>query len=516
MECICILIILIVKIASSYCYNLLFNEENISNEHVDSILNNDNNNLRGVKIYDFGTPSNLQELFDIQNNRLPLAKIKYLKYKTKQDFSIKKGKALKSIKPFNFNIKSSKDCPEMKIFEKALKRAEDEISNALEIKNTINVDVYIEDFCETLQSVTCASLVGKTYSPIYVALKEGPNEREYAYPQALAKQLSLDKEIEFSDHDLIIYLNTNMANENYSELITTHEILHGLGFMGNGVVIGKSIGMKDITEELFSPYIYYDIKNVGQNFNYQLLGFLPFTVYEKHIVAVDEPNTYLYRNGFDEFYNKSVNITSYILNTLSSSSDQFSVLSGIYKDIYSKSKNLSIYRKIAQLYITQNAVGFKSSDGEIIKLQTFNNKYLSASTICHIAVPFKCETLNTCSSIDVNDYDNDYLMYFSLPLKLNVNELLKKFNNRHDFIGPKIMKILTTIGWAEKGNEYDNKTYYVVDDQFPDIYDNLFEINSNNKMINNKESAISKSNNLNSHFISIIILLLLLFFIIYY
>jgi len=131
MECICILIILIVKIASSYCYNLLFNEENISNEHEDSKINNDiNNNIRGVKIYDFGTPSNLQELFDIQNNRLPPAKIKYIKYKTKHDFNIKKGKALKSIKPFNFNIKS-KDSPEMKIFEKALKRAEDEISNAL-------------------------------------------------------------------------------------------------------------------------------------------------------------------------------------------------------------------------------------------------------------------------------------------------------------------------------------------------------------------------------------------------
>jgi len=504
----------VVIIVQCYCtYIPIFEEE----EYKAQIISKEN--LKQVKIYDYGTPSDIQELYDIQNgNLLPMARIKYIKYKQQPELNLDKGKTVVSQKAFNFVIKS-KDCPEKKIYEKALLRAEEEISKALEIKNTINVDVYIEDFCANLKSINCMSLVGMTYAPIYIALKDSPDGREYAYPQALAKQLNLDKEVDFAEHDLIVYLNTHMAKEDFSELVVTHEILHGLGFMGNGVVVGKSIGINDMEEELFSPYVYYDIEVNGDSYNYQFLGFLPFTVYEKHIVSLKDPNTYLYRTGFDEFYHKSVNITSYSLNALSSTKEQFSVLSQIYKDIYKASSSIDKYRKNADLYLTNNSIGFKASDGEIITLQSFDNKYLSSSTACHVAVPFKCESFKQCFSENIEEYDNNYLMYFSFPTKFKTSEMLKKFNNNYGLIGPNILKILTTIGWTEKGKPEDQRTYYVTNDQFPDVYNNLFEINAINKMNGNnrKESnLVSASITLNSHILSIIILILLLIFIIHF
>jgi len=482
-------------------------------------VQDDKENSQNIKVYDYGTPSNLQELYEIQNgNLIPMAKIKYINYKKSSDYTKKVGKAITSQKAFNFNIKSTKSS-ESEIYEKALLRAEEIISNAIEIKKTINIDVYIEDFCDSIQNMQCVSLVGMTYSPLYIALKDGPNEREYAYPQALAKQLNLDKEVDFADHDLIIYLNTKMAKDDYSDLIVTHEILHGLGIMGNGVVIGKSIGMNDMDDELFSPYVYYDLESSGKEYNYHLLGFLPFTVYEKHIVSINEPDTYLYRTGFDEFYQKSINITSYSLDAQSSATDQFSVLTDIYKDIYNNNNSADRYREIAKLYKKHNTIGFKSNDGEVITLQTFNDKYLSSSSICHISVPYKCDELASCTSNKIDDYDNDFLMYFNYPIQFKTSDMINRFKNKYGLIGPKIMKILTTIGWTEKGQPADEKTYYVTNDQFPDVYDNLFEVKANNKMQNNNKKdsyLVSESIKLNTHFISIIVLILLSLYLIYY
>ncbi|OUM59980.1 hypothetical protein PIROE2DRAFT_63423 [Piromyces sp. E2] len=477
---------------------------------------NGEGNSQNIKVYDYGIPSNLKELYDIQNgNVLPMAKIKYINYKQSSNITNIGGKAITSQKAFNFNIKTPKNA-ESEIYEKALLHAEEIISNAIEIKKTINVDVYIEDFCDSLQNIQCTSLVGMTYAPLYIALKDGPNEREYAYPQALTKQLNLNKAVDFADHDLIVYLNTKMAKDDYSDLIVTHEILHGLGIMGNGVVIGKSIGMNDMDDEFFSPYVYYDLEENNKKYNYHLLGFLPFTVYEKHIVSLKDPETYLCRSGFEEFYQQSINITSYSLNAMSSANDQFSVLTDIYKEIYNNNKSTDRYREIAKLYKTLNSVGFKSSDGEVITLQTFNNKYLSSSSICHIAVPYKCDEIQKCFSENIEDYDPNFLMYFYYPIQFKTSSMINRFNNKYGLIGPKIMKILTTIGWTEKGKPEDEKTYYVTNDQFPDVYDNLFEIKANNKISNKKESyLVSESIKLNSHFIGVFVIILLSLYVIH-
>jgi len=485
MENVLFLLFFIITIIQSYCSSIPIN--------IDENINNNNINQK-VKIYDYGIPSNLQELYDIQNGRiLPIAKVRYINYK-KPVTNINKRENTEH--PFNFVIKSE-DCPEKEIYKKALLRSEEEISKALEIKNTINVDVYIEDFCKSIKGAACFSLVGMTYSPIYIALKESSssNEREYAYPQALAKQLNLDKEVDFSNHDLIIYLNTHMAKDDFSEIITTHEIIHGLGFMGNGVVVGKSIGIPNIKDEIFSPYVYYDIEKIAKNtYNYNLLGFLPFTVFEKHIVAIEDQDNYLYRTGYDEFFNNSVNITSYSLDFNSSTEEQFSVLSKIYSEIFKDNEYLDKYRKITKLYFIHDSIGFKSSDGEVITLQTFNDVYSSSSSGNHMAVPFKCEALNTCHTDNINDYDNDYLMYYSFPFQFKASDMLKKFKNEYGIIGPKLMKILTTIGWTEKGKESDNKVYYVSNNDFPDVYDNLFELKSNNAFKNNgKEPFVISS-----------------------
>ncbi|ORY77089.1 hypothetical protein LY90DRAFT_665353 [Neocallimastix californiae] len=466
-------IFFIILIACCYCRYVVYNitnlkiESSIINDDINEKINEIDDNILKLKVYDYGIPSNIQELYELQNGKLlPMAKVKYINYKLK-DQKLDRGKNILYKRPFNFKIKSDDY-----------------------IKRTINVDVYIEDFCSTMRDAACISLVGMTYSPIYVSLKENPdpNEREYAYPQALAKQLILDKEVHFTDHDIIIYLNTHMARDDYSELIVTHEIIHGLGFMGNGVLIGKSIGMVDMKEELFSPYVYFNLESSEDSYNYHLLGFLPFTIFEKYIVPIKNTSSYLFRSEFDEFYKKSVNITSYSLSAQSSARDQFTALSDIYKSIYENSKSIDKYRKIAKLYLTHNSFGFRTSDGEVIMLQSFNDKYLSSSTACHIAVPYKCENFDSCFSSEINDYDNNYLMYFSYPLQFKTSEMLKKFKNKYGLISPKLLKILTTIGWTEKGTAPESKTYYVVNGNFPDIYDNLFEIKANRKIYESSEN----------------------------
>jgi len=118
-----IFILLIAIIAS--CYGTYLPEYNGIKSQ------NDQENSQNIKIYDYGTPSNLQELYEIQNgNLIPMAKIKYINYKQPSNFVKIEGKAITSQKAFNFNIKTEKSA-ESEIYEKALLRAEETISNAI-------------------------------------------------------------------------------------------------------------------------------------------------------------------------------------------------------------------------------------------------------------------------------------------------------------------------------------------------------------------------------------------------
>jgi len=129
-------IFFIILIACCYCRYVVYNitnlkiESSIINDDINEKINEIDDNILKLKVYDYGIPSNIQELYELQNGKLlPMAKVKYINYKLK-DQKLDRGKNILYKRPFNFKIKSD-DCPEKEIYKRALENAEKTISNAI-------------------------------------------------------------------------------------------------------------------------------------------------------------------------------------------------------------------------------------------------------------------------------------------------------------------------------------------------------------------------------------------------
>lgn len=472
---------------NTYIFSALFIFSLILNCNGFSIPNSDSSNK--IKVYNFGTPSNLKEAFDWKYNGFPKAKVDYLKVNKMGNV-----KMLKSVtnKPFNFNITNNGE-KGYEIYKNVIGQAEEYISKAFEIYETINVHFYIEDFCKKINNTMCNAILGMTFPPVYIPLKESMDSNTtYVYPQALVKQLNLDKDVSFTDTDFIIYLNSKMATSKNALSILTHEMFHGLGIMSNGILMGpsmldtiSSIG-SSIEEDMFVPYIYYDVDTSNsEELTLKDINFLPFTVYEKNLVLTSKPDDYFVRKGFEAFYNGEITVKG----ELSAEDLNNQMATNMFLvEQYEPFMNNTNYPKsleIAENYKTVDAVSFKTTDGELVTVQTFDKLYASGSSICHIAYPKLCNSMACMSNIE--SFDNDYLMYYSLPVMLDMTSFESIFKNQYGIIGPKLMKIMKTMGWTEKNTPPNNSTYYVDDFRIPDVVGIVLENQENNE--NNESSG---------------------------
>jgi len=408
-----------------------------------------------VEIYKNIVPTSLEQIAkDASNNNRLYKLVKSTVEFSEPVLNLNKGKYIKSAleDPFNlsvhcYNQQTCADYPD-KVQEGA-----NYISSALEFYTPVNVNVTIFPFCNYIDEVGCESIMGITYPPTFIPLKESEDSEEFLYPQALVKQLNIDSGIDYDPVDFIVYLNSSYrpdADHDNRSLIASHEILHGLGFFHQINPISVYINNYQVmfSQDFAVPPIQF--VEDGSKVKYQ---WTPFSIFDKYIVGTDAPNEYLYTK-LEKFKRHNVNFE---IDTQRTTQKQYNTFVNTFKELASDSEATPGGVQVARLFKTLNAVGFRTNDGSVVELQTFDGTYESASSISHINVPFPCKSSSSCSASGKSPEEN-YLMYFTVISKASTTKLISAFKgkSKHDLVGPNIIKIMTTIGWNERNGETSN------------------------------------------------------------
>jgi len=386
----------------------------------------------------------------------------------------------------------------------------DTLSNAFEFYQPVVFETYVDEL-DTKYGIRAYAMV---IDRNFVSLKSSTDSVSYLYPQALSKQLNLDKEPNYKKNDFIMAVNSNPKyRDNEIRHILIHEMLHGLGFAsGNNLI--RASDKEDQNDELDKLYLYslfepdkkltysiiptafplldekklQEVTNAVEYAealsNTEVSKFLPQVIFDKYLVSL-ETGEKLY----DDFglYHEELNKkclpqdgTTLLMDDIN---NQFA------KNCYEKfspEKQDAIKHIVEDHYFKANSLGFLSKNGDIVSLQTFENSFDFGSSVSHPRDPFYdyYENLlneyyinNDTSFFDLIDqstgsykleslveyYDDNYILYFSDDTNMTVEEMIELFpnNKKHPLIGDGIVNVLKTLGWKEKGEPKGNEIYYV-------------------------------------------------------
>lgn len=370
--------------------------------------------------------------------------------------------------PFQFNVL----CEEKSVcddYSTKIEQGSQYISNALEFYEVVNVNVTIFPFCQYLDSSKCSSIMGITYPPTFIPLVEvGEENNPFLYPQALVKQLELDGQPEYATNDFVIYLNGDYTPETAKDnrsLIAAHEIIHGLGFFHQAAPL--SIYLNNLKNYFENDFVMppisskEEVKNGKKKIHYD--GWTPFSVFDKYVVGVSQPNDYIYKKLL-KFYEHEIDFYLDETNPTQAEAEKFmSTFQSFVEDTEAYTNGV----EAAKLFTTLKAVGFKTSSGDIVPLQTFDGVYESASSISHISVPFDCASSSRCSLSNFSgDIGEEYLMFFTIIGAYSTEFLIDNFSqgSKYGIIGPQLLSVLTTMGWTEKNTSKKEDKFYAYED----------------------------------------------------
>jgi len=301
----------------------------------------------------------------------------------------------------------------------------------------------------------CHSIMGITYPPTFVPLKETVDSPEYLYPQALVKQLNIDQQIPYDETDFIIYLNSNYqpdVNHDNRALIAAHEILHGLGFFHQ--INPLSVYVSNFETYFSNDFAMPPLNYIEGNGYIKYDGWTPFSIFDKYIVASNNKDNYLHTK-LEKFREHDVNLE---LNVHYTTNHEISNFINTFRALETDQEAMAGGIEVANLFSTLHAVSFRTKDDTMVELQTFDGTYESASSISHVSVPFDCKNSGSCL-VGNHKPDVDYLMYFTVISKASTDTLITAFKDYspHPLIGPNIVKIMTTLGWKEKNSQSPNE-----------------------------------------------------------
>jgi len=389
-----------------------------------------------------------------------------------------------------------------------LEFAFDTISNAFEFYQPVIFEAFVEDL--TLKYGFANTLAGVS-DPNYVSLKTSNDSSSapYLYPQALAKQLKLDKEPVYKRNDFIMVINNcNSIPEfknNEIRSILIHEIFHGLGFSSLAFVSklddndvfsidgGESqINFNEEEKYAIFPYMIpsYSKKLVemtteedymNQLYISEIPNYAPYSVFDKNLASIESGEKLF--EGL-EFYYKEANQKclpedgSPLL--LKDTTDKY------FNDCFEKlsPETQELITHIARdYYFESHTIGILTKDGDIVPVQTMDGTYQPSSSVSHITNPlydklysvsrrFDPVSLNELIDFQTGEfkleailkyYDDNYILYFSDEDDFTVEEMLELLpnNKKHPLIGDGIVKIMKTLGWTEKGEKRSKDTYYL-------------------------------------------------------
>ncbi|ORX42151.1 hypothetical protein BCR36DRAFT_338006 [Piromyces finnis] len=411
------------------------------------------------EIYKNAVPTSYEQIVKDANNPNRVMKLKKFEVDATEDlFKINKGKYSKSIinDPFNLNVHcySTEDCEN---YPARIQEGAYFIAQTFEFYQTVNVNVTIFPFCRYMQNESgCESVMGITYPPTFISLSETKDSEPFLYPQALVKQLDVDSDISYDPIDFLIYLNSSykpIESQDNRALIAAHEILHGLGFFHqiNPISVYLNNYQNYFNNDFALPPIRYEETENTIAYN----GWTPFSIFDKYIVNSSKPDEYLY-GKLEKYKTHEVNFEISIKRPTTQQYNKFmSTFKALENDVEANAGGI----EVANLFSTLNAVGFRTKDGKVVELQTFDGRYESASSISHINVPFKCKSSSTCTVTNASINEN-YLMYFTVISKASTSRLVNAFKeSKHELVGSDIVRIMCTLGWNEKGSSSDNNNY---------------------------------------------------------
>ncbi|OUM67222.1 hypothetical protein PIROE2DRAFT_5379 [Piromyces sp. E2] len=394
-----------------------------------------------------------------KSNRIPMLSAVEVDVVEKDEvddlINFKNGKYMKSAieDPFHLNVHcySSDDCGD---YPSRIQEGAFYVAQVFEFYQPVKVNVTIFPFCRFMKEAGCETIMGITYPPTFVPLAENKDSEAFLYPQALVKQLDIDSNIEYSDIDFIIYLNSSYkptVSQDNRALIAAHEILHGMGFFHqiNPISVYINNYQNYFNNDFALPPI--NCKESDDIVIYD--GWTPFSIFDKYIVNTAQPEDYLYKK-LEKYRTHNVNFE---ISTKKPTTKQYNDFMNTFKELESDQEASIGGVEVASLFTTLNAVGFHTKDGKIVELQTFDGTYESASSISHINVPFPCKNSGTCSVSNAS-IDQNYLMYFTVISKASTNKLIDTFKkySKYDLIGSDIVKVMCTIGWNEKNGQNNN------------------------------------------------------------
>lgn len=432
---------------------------------------------------------------------------------------------------FNYKVHCLEDYNKMcDVLKNELAEALDALSSTFEFYQPVTFTAFVDD----LSKYGMDAAVAVSLDVHFVSLKEtnDANAPIYLYPQALAKQLNLDSNVNYKENDFNIALNTfksipdyrkTNGNITYNQIIL-HEIIHGLGFINASNLKrlpkandAKGVGSYKLIPEPMTVFGVKEIEKASSidelkqlELNSEIKAFTPVTVFEKNIVDVDTKE-YLFAN-LTTLY-KDINCSGgkpFLVKDLTDSK---------YTECYNK-MNPQIQELDTIIgenyYLRANSIGILANDGSIVGLQTFDDQYAAGSSVVHTQFPdhdsLALLAKNSTSIADminegnIESYlDGEFLMYYA-ALNISKETYLKTVgkNNKHGVIGPGIVNILKTLGYTEKGEQKSNKIYYVDNSiDYPEqtkfeylfkVYDLIMKSSGNSNSSDHTSDAKSKIN----------------------
>jgi len=412
---------------------------------------------------------------------------------------------------YKFHCEDDKDyCDKIK---SDIEFAFNKLSNTFEFYQPVVFEAFVED---TILKYGFSFIAGVT-DINYVALKsssDNASEAPFLYPQALSKQLNFNKEEpDYKKNDFIMIINnwksgpSEYRNNEYRDILI-HELLHGLGFVSSGII--RKLDDNDVfnidegTENLLfnendqytifrEPIPSFDdqlmeITNIeeymNQLYHTKLSKFIPFNIFDKYIVSLESGES-MY-NDLQFFYKT--------LNGNCLPKDGSDLLMKDLTNKYIKDCYENLHPNIQKIieskinsFFNAHTLGIKTKDGEIIPLQTLSKQYQPGSSVSHIANPLVDALMQlTEGELDSNEsleefidfstetvkeeailkyYDDNFILYFSDEVDYTIEESMEYFpnNEKHPLIGDGIVKIMTTLGWTEKGEKRSNDIYHRIE-----------------------------------------------------
>jgi len=302
-------------------------------------------------------------------------------------------------------------------------------------------------------------------------------------------------------------------DDKYFTSMLAHEILHGMGIFYLIQPLSNMLPNLGFSSEIVMPPIDTAEYENEDGVLKEIKTFLPPSVYKKNFI------------NLEKFVNNNFNITNN--NTTLITSDYYFFNESYYWAFKDLPMNMYVHQPLIEDYektqleqfnqtlfnwrgypiaedfyksaITENSIGFLTNEGDILRLQTYNNEY--SGDFFHISTPYSCESKYKCSIEDNTDhhqleYGPDFVMlskYYIMDM--TVEEKINTFapNNQYGLLGDGIVHMLTTMGWTERNHTRNNKDYIVL---MPEDLENLQiiePVNSNNIEINiYKEQEIAK------------------------